>query len=501
MGYQQFGLAETSRQVYLLADLVICIIIVYLLIRPFNTKRGIIYLFVLTLAGLILSITAYLTLPSVHILSQLLIIMLVVGLPLYFEDVWIDLFSFEGTETKKFLGRIPRVIISIVLALSLVAIGNGILTKTSEIPQGVSIDAVNLPDGVIANFGSQTRVSVIVSASRDAWRSIASDAVSATVDLAQRGEGTYDLPVSVVSKNPDLKIIAIKPDRVSVTVEPLIKKTIGIVAKFSGKANDDLVPDEPTFTPEKVELTGPKSSVDDINQGIVEVKLDGLKDPINQKFTVVALTSDGEEISNVKFNPTEVTAKINLVKAGKLKTVGIKPKINGQPSSGNWIQSITTDPLTVTLTGAVDALDKLTFAETEPVSVTGLSTTTTLTTTLSLPSGITIADSTTKIKVTFTIGPSDTTKSINPQIVYSGLSTSLKITVVNPGTITAIVSGPTSVLNNLDGTTVKLTLDLSVYASAGVYKVSFKNSDFSLPSGVSLVSFLPSIIDITLENK
>ena len=81
------------------------------------------------------------------------------------------------------------------------------------------------------------------------------------------------------------------------------------------------------------------------------------------------------------------------------------------------------------------------------------------------------------------------------------MDASLKVTTITPTSVSTIVSGLTSILQNLSGADVKLKLDLAPYKSAGTYSVSIKNSFFVLPEGVSLTSFLPSSIDVTLDNR
>jgi len=504
-GYLQFGLSQGSRQIYFLADLILSLVIIYLLIRPFNNRRGINYLALILVAGLLLVATAYFTLPSLHLLLQLVVIILLIGLPIYFEDIWLNLFrpsSIEPTnQSTKYLGKLPRLIVSLLLALTLVLSVNGLSTKTSQLPQDIVIAPANIKEGLAANLGSDKKVSLIITAPRSRWQQLSADAFSASIDLGDRSEGTYDLPINVTAKVGEVKVVRIKPERITVTVEPVIKKTVAVVVNYTGKAANDLLPGEAKIDPAKVEVSGAKSVITDLSQAQISVNLDNQTQAIEQKYGLTAVDSGSKIIEGLTFSPSEVAAKIPLIKAGKNKTVGIKPKLTGQPAGGYWVSSIEVDPPAITVTGPVDLLQDLSQLETESVSLAGLSADTTVNVNLSYPSGISSVGEVRKVNLSIKVSPTSTTKVVNPELIFDGLSSGLKVTNMDPAQISAIVSGSSALLADGEKSKVKIVLDLSAYKSAGNYSLTIKNTNFQLPSGLTLVSFLPSALSITLENK
>ena len=457
------------------------------------------YLTVLASVMLLLLITSVLPMSGAHLMSQVIAVIAIIALPVVFKDEWTAILEKQDS-SKPILSSAMTIVWSIVLSLFLMMMGVGLSVKTGRLPVEIPISAVNLGDGLSANLGSQDSVKLIVSAGRDQWSSLSENAFSATVDMNGKGEGTYDLNVSVTSKVADVEVRKIEPARIVVTVEPVIKKTVPVVAKFSGSAGDELVPDVPAITPDRVEISGAKSVITNLTQATAAITLNGETQKIEQKVTLTAQDSAGDTLSGISFEPAEVTVSVNLVKAGKLKTVGIRPVISNQPAAGYWVKSALTTPSVVTVTGTADALDKVTDIPTEPFSAANLTEDTTSQVVLALPNGITVADSTTKVTLKLDIEPGETTKSVSPEIVYNNLSGALKVTNLSPATVTAIVSGTTSQLS-FSGGQVKINLELSAYKSAGTYSIAIDNSMFSLPTGIGLASFLPSAIEITLSNK
>lgn len=504
----QFGVNDSTRQLYIVIDLLVSASVLFVFLRFCNTPRLFKYLGVLLLALAALVITANYILPSLHFISQAAIILLLVGLPFVAEDKLKTLFRPDSVgDTGAFSPNAPTVhpLILIVVALLgsvlLTGLSSGPGFKTAELPQGVAVSAANLPEGISANFGSQKRIQVIVRAPRSVWSTLDANDFSATIDVKGLPEGTHEASVVVSSKLNDVKILNTKPTRVTVTLEPVIRKTVVVVARFSGKANDDLVPDDPIFEPDKVEISGPKSIVSDVTQAVAQISLDGQSQKIDQKYSLVALTSGGSAIEDVSFTPAEVVAKVALVKAGKLKTVGIRVKTSGQPASGFWISEVTATPSTVLVTASADVLDKLTVVDTDAVSVTGLNKETDVSIGLAFPAGVVAADSTSKVTVKLKVSETTSTKAVTPTISYEGVDASLKVTNISPTSVAAIVSATTALLSGLTGNDVQLKLNLSAYKTAGTYAVTIPNSFFVLKEGVTLVSFLPSTINVTLEVK
>lgn len=497
--------ATGSSGLFLAIDLIVGTGLLFLLLRFSNSRRGLLYLscVVASLAGLIL--TAYLPISGLHLLFKVFFTLFVIGLPVFFFEQWQGLFSFNPTSQTINSGYLPPailILVAIIVSGLFLFVGSGGANKIDGLPQQIDISAVNLPEGVAANLGSAHQVSIVVSAPRAQWRSLSSDNFSATVDVAGQKEGTYDLAVNVSSKLSDAHIVRVTPAKVVVTVEPVIRKTVPVVTKFTGLAGDELVPGTPTITPDKVEVSGAKSLITDVREGVLQVRLNGDTKTIDQKLAVVALGANGEPVNTVSFSPAEVQVSIPLVKAGKLKTVGVRPVITGQVAGGNWIKEVTVNPGVISLTGTADLLDKTTEVTTQPITVAGLTADSEIEVGLNVPSGLVVADQTKTVKVKVSLTKASTTKTVIPTLTYDEtISPALKVTVLDPTNITAIISGGSADLAGVSDGSIKVKIDLSAYKTPGTYTITMKITDFTLPANVSLVSFLPSAISVTLESK
>lgn len=479
------------------------------MIRNFASPSGLKYFGLILICAVGLVVSSLLSFGALRLIFQGSLITLTIGLPIYFRDEWSQILANAKSSPNRLpvandsirVSKISSLFMAVFTGLVFSVVSQGYPNKIAELPVLIPVKAVNLPTGMSASFGADSGVKIVVLAPRSTWGSLNAQSFSATVDVANQSQGILELPVSVTSSLGEVKINKVSPERLTVTIEPIIVKTVPLVAKFSGQAGDSLVPDEPAIDPEKVEISGPKSLVENLTQVTVPIKLAGETKDYEQTVAAVALSATGEVLGTVAIKPAEAKVKIKLIKAGQLKTVGVRPQFTGQPASGYWLQSATVNPGQVAITGNAEALDKTTELLTQPIALANLSSETTVTTDIILPSGVSLGTGVDKWTVKLEFSVTSSTKTVTAQLVYVGLSSSLKVKSVTPSTVSAVVSGLTGRLNTLSDSDVKINLDLSAYKSAGTYSLNISNADFTLPDGIGLGSYLPSALDVVLEQK
>lgn len=499
-GYLQFGVASGTSIWLIVFDLLVTAILVFFCLKAIASKKGWRFISLLFVILVLFVGSSFLNLSTIHLLSQFLLIVAAILLPIIFHEEWIKKFNgqTENLDTVK-SNNYYLIIFTLLITLVVGVFTNGVSAKTALIPQEISVKPVNLTEGLAARL-SQENVKITVSAPRNVWSGLSADTFTAVVDVGERKEGTYDIQVSVTSKIDDVKIRRIEPSNLVVSVEPIIARTVPVGVRFIGQASEGLVPDIPVIKPDRVEVSGPRSLVTNLLQVSAEINISGLSASMSQKYLVQAYDSEGKVIQSISANPEEVLFDINFVRAGKLKTVGIRPTVIGQPAQGFWVSELILSPPAVTVTGPVDLLDKTTHIITENIDVTALNSETTRQINLALPPGIILAEDNQRVSVTIKISASLTQKQILPVIKFNNLNRALKVVNYTPQNITVLITGPTNQLTTIDGQ-IELNIDLSPYKSAGTYAISISRDSFSVPSGINIISFLPSTIDVILDNR
>ncbi|MFA7243865.1 MAG: CdaR family protein [Patescibacteria group bacterium] len=404
---------------------------------------------------------------------------------------------------RKFIKRYilsdwPVKLICILAALVLwVYVASGQST-TGKFPSKISIKAENIQTGLIPIY-DEKEVEIQISAEPAVWNKLSADSFRATVDLTGLSEGTYNLPISVISTVEGVQIVKKTPDKIMVSLEPSINKTINVNRKIQGSPAEGMVVGDVTYDPESVVVSGPKSIVEGISEGVVVIGLSGEANNFEKTIKVQAFDDQGNEITNVVFNPMDIKVSVSMVRAGNNKTVGIRPKIIGNPQDGFYISKVSVLPNTVDVTGSESALLALSFLETSLIDVSGLNGSTDKTASIVIPDGIALdPGQVASVKVNIVASENIITRQMPVTIIPLNLN-NLNFSFT-PQAINAVVSGPQSEINNLGAGDVSLSIDFSGKPS-GTYSYDINASDIKVPQGVTVNSVSPSSISVVLANK
>lgn len=375
--------------------------------------------------------------------------------------------------------------------------------SVGKFPGSIKIRAINVPSGLVASYDTKT-VDIKIMADPSVWRKLSAETFSAYIDLSARSEGTYELDVNVVSSVPGVQIVEKNPEKIFVTLEPVVSKEVNINKKIEGSAGEGLAAGMIELSPSKIEAKGPKSLVDNLTEATVEIKLNGETDNFTKTVTVKAFNEKGEEIEGIDFIPGEVKATIPIVKTSNNKTVGLKAKVTGLPKAGYFVSSVITTPSVVDITGSTEVLSTINFIETSAIDVTNLSSDFEKEVSINLSSGIALqknSSRTVKVKVKFS--RSEVSREISPSISAKNLDSSLYISSVNPKEVRIIVSGPIDTVNSLKPSDVNMVLDFQDKraTSSGTYNFDISSKNFSAPEGIFVLSIVPSSIYVTVDKK
>lgn len=391
-------------------------------------------------------------------------------------------------------------IVALIVALSLWTFVAASISNVAKFPGSIPVKVVNTNQNLVAIYDVK-EVSVKISADAKVWQQLSSDNFSAFVDLNGLSAGTHNLKVIVSSSLPSIQIVEVSPQNIMVRLEPVVKKEVPVTAVFSGQVAEGRTVGAVDFTPEKVEISGAKSIVDAIGTASAEIALSGENDDFERNIPLKILNEKAEIIPDVSISPAESKVSVRVVKAGNNKTVGVKVVTTGFPESGFYVSSLVADPAVVDIIGQDSTLRTVQFVETAPIDISGLRETTTKSVSLNLPAGITLQqDASTRIKVTLNFSASLTTKEVVATINVVNLTAGLRVDSYDPTTIKVIVSGPTDVLNSLVTNDIILDLNLSG-RTAGTAGIELTKEMFRLSKDVSIVSFLPSSISVTLSTN
>lgn len=375
-------------------------------------------------------------------------------------------------------------------------------STVGKYPGGISIRVINVPSGLVAIYDTKI-TDIKIMADPAVWNKLSAESFDAYIDLSNRAAGTYDLPVTVVSSVPGVQIIERNPENAFVRLETVVTKEVSVSKKVEGTAADGMVAGNIDITPDKVQVKGPKSTIDGITEALVVVRLNGESEKFTKNIPFTVFDENNEQVSDIEFVPSEASVTVPIVKTSNNKTVGIKVKTTGVPKTGFYVSNVTVNPGVIDIVGPPAIVQEVNFVETGTVDLTNLESDTEKDVTLNLTNGIVLQNGVSnKAKVKISISKSDVTKKLTAKINPVNLPSEYKINSYSPEQVEVIVSGSADAINVLSANSVILVLNFQGKNTQDS-NISFdlSASSFQVPEGVSVISMLPSAITVSIGRK
>uniref|UniRef100_A0A7C4TW30 YbbR-like domain-containing protein n=1 Tax=Caldisericum exile TaxID=693075 RepID=A0A7C4TW30_9BACT len=391
----------------------------------------------------------------------------------------------------KFLKGIFNIkVLSVIFAIGLwyyISVTQGpVITKTFN---NVPVVPINIPpDSYVSN--SIQNISVVIEGPSKIVLGMRDSDFIASVDLSNKKEGDFLLPVEVKTPTSVVKVKSFSPEKLRVVLESISTKKFPVVCEFANTTQSERYPSIPIISPPLILISGPMSSLSNIKRVFVTVDLSKISGTTTLTLPVQAETSDGSTLKNVYFNPSTVVVTVNPATETGLLTLPIVPNISNTPPSNFGIRSATVSPSVITISGPISIISTIKSITTEPIDVSSIFKKTEVTTKLAKISGVTFPFDSCKVTVdiqplvsrVFTI-PVDV---IPPQTKqYTLTQTNVNITVL----------GFKDVIDAIPEGTIKCSVDLSTF-DTGTYTIPV--SITSLPQGIILQSMVPSSIEVKI---
>ncbi len=330
-------------------------------------------------------------------------------------------------------------------------------------PSDIPTKAVNIPSGLDV-FGDIDPVRVRISAPQNDWATLRNSSFSAEVDLSRLGPGRKEVRVDVRPSNPQVRVLEVMPERVTVWLEPFKKREVPVRVVVLGEATPGFAYGQPKPERDRVTVMGPASLVDEIESATAEVSIEGARVTINHVVKLSARSLQGRTVDGVRLDPGSIGVEVPIEQQIFYKTVPVHPVINGDVAPGYWIESISVDPAIVLVGGPRQVLEHISFLQTAPVDVRDAVNSLERMVGLALPEGAWLAGPQ-QVRMQVAIVAVEATKTflVAPSVV--GLSSEQQ-GAADPVEVT--LDGPQPILAQLDPTNVRVTVDATGLVS-GTY--------------------------------
>lgn len=392
---------------------------------------------------------------------------------------------FLGEKTDKNAGKFEKwlnkkntlVFISLFMALLLFFYvdnqASTVIDSAAEVLRNQDVEATYNKEAYVVEGIPETADVTLIGRTVDLYLAKQLSTGKVTVDLSDLKEGThkvdlnYDSPINSVTYKLD-------PSSITVNVYPKVSatKTITVDVINKDKLNSKLSVQSVTIDKEEVIIKGTDDdkSVHNINKvATVKALVDvgGIVDPkagVNtlKDVKLVAYDKYGNVV-DVEIVPETVTATVNIESYSGTAKLKVIPKNIDKISFGKAISSITTSVNEISIYGDQETVNK--YSESYipiEVDVAGLTDNKTYTVVVPKPEGIReVSEKTITVKIS--IGKEESKEVDDIKIDAINLGPNLKAGAIgeNSSKTTVVVKGTKEVLDAIDSTTIKATVDLS----------------------------------------
>jgi YbbR domain-containing protein len=384
------------------------------------------------------------------------------------------------------------------IALATLLYGGLVLSQSSDtFPGTVQINAVNPPADVIILSNLRTVDRIRYVAPPDLGLRIDSDTFRASVDLTgviPTGQ-PVSLDVTVVAVDSRVQVLDFEPKKISVTLDRVGTKTVP-VRVVVGPVPSGLDVGDPVVDTQSVTVSGPQSIVSGVTEAQAPVTIDASGIDIDQLVNLAAINESGTELgvdSRIEITPPRVRVQVQVFSDRRSKALPVTPNVVGTPAAGFEVSSISVDPPVLSVEGDANDLASLDRADTQPVSISGASSTVTQDVGFALPAGVQ-ALSETRVTVTVKLRPVTATRTFEAGLVLVGAQSNLDYDLSTDRVILTI-GGSIAELDRLSGTNIVLSVDVTGLG-VGTHSVTATGN---LTTGLTLISASPNPIDVIVS--
>ena len=226
--------------------------------------------------------------------------------------------------------------------------------------------------------------------------------LDATVDLSGRGPGSHTLPVSAVVKKP-LNAVSGAPPFATVTLEAVRERRLPVEVAPQGSVAPGYRWESTDVTPNTALVRGAGSLVEQVTRLEARVPVRGAAGDVERDAVIQALDSRDEPVPRVAIIPSQVVVHVRIARVPQYKVAPIVLRWAGRPAPGFMVASVILDPVAVTVSGSDRALGNVQAVATEPVNLSGATSTIIQEVRLLPPEGIKlVSDEKARVKVFLT---------------------------------------------------------------------------------------------------
>lgn len=404
--------------------------------------------------------------------------------------------------------KVIALVFSALLWLFVVNIDDPINSRVfNDIPYVVKNEEIATNDGKMFKIMDDIdSVRVIVHARRSVLNKIKSKDITAVIDLRERDPVTNIVPIKAVVNGyeENLEVTTeCTPNNVMVKVEGSTTKSFPISVSTENKQRDGYELGEMTTNPERIQITGAKSTIEDIQRVVAQIDVMGISEDCVKEAKLIIFDGNGNVMdqSAMQNNLGDKGVSVN-VQVLPIKKVKLNFNVSGTPAEGYRLTGLNSEPASVEVYGTKEDLSNLTALDIpgSEINIDNLQSRKEYTVDISkyLPEGIELTEETAKNVLVTVIVEEEGTRTIflsTGAVRLDNLQEGLSAVIETPGDLEIRFAGEEALLEKLNIQNAA-SVDLKEYTEPGTYDVPV---EIELNQAITLMD--TPMITITISEK
>ena len=280
----------------------------------------------------------------------------------------------------------------------------------------------------------------------------------------KNGENT--IPVQIISYPENINIKNNGFLGIKVNLEELVQKEFTIKSKVKVNYKENIYEKEQTISPQKVTVTGGKSSIERISEAILNGEEKDIDKNKESEYDIKFVDSSGAEVNDIE--PDSKTAKLSIAVING-KVIPINLKTTGTVPQGFVLEGYELSKNNINILGSSQNLNKIESIDTEVVDMSSLQGDSEVDVKLNLPEGISVQSGENTIKVKFKVTKEEsTTKNLVCNVQYKNLNEAFSLDSSN-STINVTLTGTQAELDKINSQNINVILDLANVKEVGTF--------------------------------
>ena len=345
-------------------------------------------------------------------------------------------------------------------------------------------------------------VSVTIQGPQGTVSSRRTEDIVVRADLTSLAPGTHSVPLNVEVADPGgirSLVAQTQPSQIAVRLEPrqAVQKETRI--NITRPPPIGFRHDKPATDVFQVVVSGAESIVADVAAVQGDLDLSDSRNPIETSVQLYAMDAAGERVDDVELDPPTAPVAVNIDRRDDVRQIPVRPVLFGRQPDGFTVTTISSNPESLFIGGTPEQLARVADTLfTQPINLENRQADFEEIVPVRLPQGVVVMGDS-QITVSVGIEPIATTRQFgNIEVLAIGLDADYAVSI-EPGSVSAIVHGPESLVEALLTEDIQVIVDLDSL-SPGIHEtepsISINRGGLSGED----ISLLPKVVNVEITS-